>query len=579
MSDNGFIELTLDDLLTELQRLPGVPRQRRRYHRSAVLRVAKLLRRKPNQIPLVVSVIREELKRVNPVALGITRKTFSNIKWAFRDAVAVSNLVPGVVRGGHRLPLSEGWATFHAALPDRRSRHGLSRVIHFGNRLGIQPDQVADPILQMMFADMLENSMREDPFRAYRETALIWNKIAIRFPDLGIGQLTVPETRANYTRIPWPEFTKSLQVDAKACLEWFGGANGFDQGAREQPLSEGRIRTVRGYLHASATALVESGTDISKITGTCDLVTPSNFRKILETRLELVGQRQNRYNCELAIFLVQVAREWVKVSPEQLSQLEWLKSRLPPVKAQMTARNCMLLRQFDDPKVVERLVLFPKRLWKQVRQDRPVTSWTLAKAQAALAIGLLSYIPLRIANLVSLSFETHLNLQTTRGAVSTLEIGSEETKNGAPLAFDIPAHLAQMLDEYRFDIAPPVLGHVPALVFINCSGERKAIPTVRYLISTYLRREVGITMNPHLFRHFAGRLILEEAPGALQIAADLLGHTDLETTRKIYTGIRTRHAGRHHQRLLESAVAEIRGTQKKMGSARRRRHRERRGLE
>jgi hypothetical protein len=75
---------------------------------------------------------------------------------------------------------------------------------------------------------------------------------------------------------------------------------------------------------------------------------------------------------------------------------------MPAPVAGLTGKNKRALRQFDDPAVLRRLYSLPDRLWIEARGDKRPHFRTLAKAQAALAIGILSYMPLRPHNLAAL---------------------------------------------------------------------------------------------------------------------------------------------------------------------------------
>ena len=63
---------------------------------------------------------------------------------------------------------------------------------------------------------------------------------------------------------------------------------------------------------------------------------------------------------------------------------------------------------------------------------------TLVKAQAALAVAILSYMPIRLKNLAALTFDMHLFMRKGPGATSSLELSAGEVKNRIELAFDIP---------------------------------------------------------------------------------------------------------------------------------------------
>jgi integrase len=253
--------------------------------------------------------------------------------------------------------------------------------------------------------------------------------------------------------------------------------------------------------------------------------------------------------------MVQIARDWVKVDAAVLSELKNLARKVPRPQGEMSARNRKTLRAFDDPRVLQQLDELPKLLWAEAKAAPAPSKWTLAKAQAAIAIALETYIPLRLRNLTELSFETHIHLRTNPGATSTLELSEEEVKGEHALAFDLPSHLAAMLIDYRDRFAPSIIGRRPAHVFVNVDGlTRKGRATVRYLIMAHLKR-AGISLNPHAFRHLAGKRILDRHPGEHEVVKQLLGHDDIETTVRFYTGVDTRRAGNYFQELLESSAA------------------------
>jgi integrase len=213
------------------------------------------------------------------------------------------------------------------------------------------------------------------------------------------------------------------------------------------------------------------------------------------------------------------------------------------------------LRQFDDPAVFQRLFNLPGRLWTEVRRAGKPNFRTLAKAQAALAVAILSYMPLRLQNLTALAFGIHLFMREEARATSTLEFSAAEVKNRTELAFDIPPHVAKMLIDYRDRVAPKVIGHRPERLFVNVDGTPKSQATVAWLITTYLNRRAGIVLTAHQFRHLSAKILLDAEPGGFETVRQLLGHKSHKTTVGSYAGIDSRRAARHHQRLVEDALA------------------------
>jgi integrase len=113
-----------------------------------------------------------------------------------------------------------------------------------------------------------------------------------------------------------------------------------------------------------------------------------------------------------------------------------------------------------------------------------------------------------------------------------------------------------MLIEYRDRLAPTVIGRRPDCLFVRADGGAKDPSVIAYLIRTYLRKRAGLRLSPHQFRHLSAKVLLDAEPGNFETARQLLGHTSLDTTVTAYAGIDSRRAARHHQRLVEQALAQ-----------------------
>ncbi len=317
------------------------------------------------------------------------------------------------------------------------------------------------------------------------------------------------------------------------------------------------MKLAKDQIHAAVSALVKSGKKPEHIRSLGDLVTVENLKSILRQRLADAGGQHTSFNHYLARALVRISREWVKVSKARLTELKAIASKLPaPTRYDLTPKNKKFVRQFDDPQTLRRLRWLPEQLWKEVKnkaRQKP-NFRTLAKAQAALAIGLPTFMPIRPENVWELEFDKHIFLKNGPGAISSLEVDAEEVKNENPVTFDIPPHLVKMLTEYREQIAPAHLGRRPTRLFVHLDGTPKAQNTVAYLIATYAKRRAGITLTPHQFRHLTARVILDAMPGNYEGVKQALGHKNLKTTM-IYAGINSRRAGRHHHALIEQAIA------------------------
>lgn len=542
--------LTLADVLISLSQETALSATRLRDLQSAVKRVAGLLGEEPASVSLDLPAISTKLKSVNPIAVGVSAKTFANLRSGFLTAVKVSGLKP--VQRSAKTPLSPAWVRLMALLSGKRAHLGLSRFARYASANGIEPEQVDDAAIEGFISAVREGSLHRKPNDLHRQVTLIWNEVA---KICGFQSITVACFRAPIKRVDWTQLTSGFRKDVEEYLDWCSGTDVFDADARSRALAPRTLKLRRNQIHAAVTALVESGVKPSAIRSLADLVSPENFKRILSRRHEAVGRRENAFNRDLAEALVQIGREWVKPRPSVLAELTRLTGKVPMPEPGLTPKNKAALRQFDDPAALQRLIDLPKRLWAEVKREEKPNFRTLAKAQAALGIAILSYMPVRPENLTELTFGTNLFIREEPGAISSLELSAEEVKNQeTEVAFDIPPQVVKMLIEYRNRIAPKVIGHRPERVFVNADGTPKSQATVAWLIKTYLARRAGIVLTPHQFRHLNAKILLDCEQGSFETVKQLLGHKNIKTTTDFYTGIDSRRAGRHQQRLIERVL-------------------------
>jgi integrase len=545
--------LTLAGVLTALEREGKLTATRRRDLVSAVKRVAILLGDEPAAIALDMAAISARLAVVNPVAVGISRKRLANIRSDFLAAVKASGLMPVKIKSGGKPVLSSAWVDLFARLSGRRAHIGLSRLARFASARGLAPREINDEVIAELMGAVREQSLHPRPTVLHRQVTQIWNEAA-RDPALGLQRVAVPSYR-QLKRIVWRLLSDEFRQDVDAHLSWCAVCDPFAADARPRPLAPRSLQLRRDQIHAAVTALAESGIKPSAIRSLADLVSPDHFKRILRRRLDSVGGAENTFNLGLGHALLQIAHEWVKVDAQMFAELKRLIGKMPAPVMTLTDKNKRALRQFDDPAVLRRLYSLPERLWLEARREKRPHFRTLAKAQAALAIAILCYMPLRLQNLAALAFDSHLFMREGPRAISTLELPADEVKNRMDAAFDIPPAVVKMLIAYRDRFAPNVLGHRPTRLFVNADGTPKNQATVAGLIMTYLRRRAGIILTPHQFRHLSAKVVLDRNPGEFETVRQFLTHRSIKTTVAAYAGLDSRRAARRHQYLVEQALA------------------------
>ncbi len=548
---SGATPATLRDLDAAIDRSRALSPLRRRDLRSATRRVARLLGEEPAQIALDLPVISRRLALSMPAAAGLTDKSFANVKSDFLAAVRASGLQP--VHSSAQTPLSPRWRKLMTELASKRVHLGLSRFARWCSGHGIEPRQVNDKVVADFIGAVRQGTLHRKPNELHRNVAQIWNEAVSRH---GLSRVTVPSFRQPPKRLDWLFLPESFRNDLDSYLSWCGGADIFAADARSRPLAPQTVKLQRNHVHAAVTALAESGISAERITTMGDLVTIENFKRVLRRRHEMVGGQENVFNHDVARTLIEIARRWVKVDDEALAELKKLAGKVPVPLPGLTKKNKTRLRQFDDPANLVRLIDLPDRLWAEVKRDKQPSCHTVMKAQAAIAIGILTCMPMRPQNLWCLKFDEHIFLKEGWGAISSLELPAAEVKNNMEMAFDIPPPLAKMLIDYRHRLVPKVIGKRPDRIFIKADGSAKNQWAVSWMIRTVLRRRLGLQVSGHFFRHLSAKTILDREPGNFETVRQLLGHKSLRATVSAYAGINSRRAARHHQHLIEQTLAQ-----------------------
>jgi integrase len=315
------------------------------------------------------------------------------------------------------------------------------------------------------------------------------------------------------------------------------------------------LRLREQYVLSALTALVKSGIDPQGIRSLGDLTSPASFKLLIRERLKSDGPQASAYNEGLAKALIAIAVEWVRPDREIIVELKRLSSRIPKAPAGLTEKNKTVLREFSDPEILERLKKLPDKLWQRAER-RPPSFKTLADRQAALAISILTFAPLRISNLVALQFGGTLHLGKRDTLVSLIDIPSSEMKSRQPFMIELPPAVTAKLRAYR-EMLQAEFGRTPVHLFDTGLGSTKLAASIAWLIKRTIRRHLGLHMTAHQFRHVMGALMIEDEPSAssFETARQLLGHRNIATTVRYYTGQNTISAGRRHQKLIEAKIA------------------------
>jgi integrase len=545
---------TLADLRRHILADEGLPPRRRADIASALNALAKALGHPLDAIPAEPAALRARLDGVTSAQMGHRPGRWRNI----RSLVSAALARVGCIRLPARLdlPPAPAWQVLLTKPLPCDALYRLGRFGRYCTSQGVDPTAVDDAVLARFRADLETGSLVADPARAQRETALHWNRAAAAHPDWPQQRLTLPDHRLYYTP-DWSTYPASLLADIEAWLA-FQQRDGLGDllseavpGRRVRPTT---LRNRRASLRLYLGALVLSGEDPQTMVDLRSVVLPARARIALEFFLQRAGNKPSHYTAQIARLAFGIARHWARLDPADLERLRLMTRKLTPPKRGMTARNAARLRPFDDESVRDRLLDLPAQLCNEVERGvRRLGAPNVALArlwQTAVLIEIELAVPLRLANLAGLRIGTHL-LRLLGGGL-LLVLSEEEVKNGLPFEVPLPASTAAMISRY-IERYRPLLGAAGSdwLFPGRTPGRRKSHDGVRDQITKILAERCGVAMHPHLFRHLAGKLILDQDPKAHGLVQRVLGHKHISTTMGFYTGLETARAVQHYQAIVQ----------------------------
>jgi integrase/recombinase XerD len=180
------------------------------------------------------------------------------------------------------------------------------------------------------------------------------------------------------------------------------------------------------------------------------------------------------------------------------------------------------------------------RLMDTCRERAPQPAYVATRYRDGLLIALLIAAPMRLRNLTDLVIGRHL---VSDGARYLLKLAAAETKSGRPYVAVVPAALTPTVNRWVGVHRPHLqlialregqVGSIGGRLWLNRYGRPIRSRSIRDQIELRTREAFGQAVWPHLFRDCAVTELVDVAPEEIGIAPDLLGHADLQTTRRHY---------------------------------------------
>jgi integrase len=521
--------------------------------RSAVRTLAKALGGAPEEIAADVAGLRRRLNGLSPEALGHSKGRWANMKSLLGNALA---LMQPMMPGRSASPLLPAWDALVTGLGvDRRYR--LLPLLRFLSQAGIGPDRAAMKDLDAYRQAICNDRLRGEPEKAWDALTWMWNACQREvngWPPLVIDR---PKKREIYL-LPWSTFPASLKQDADAYLARLAGHDLSGDGPA-RPARPATLKTRAYQLQVSASALAHSGVKTEHILSLADLVLMANYQALLRFFLARHGGQTSPMVGQIAGFLKDVARHWVKADEATVVKMKRIVSNLTPPRRGMTAKNRERLRPLDEAENVARFLGLPDRIRQDVDKDKRSPRLKAVTAQIAAAIALLQAAPIRRKNLAALDLTHNL---VSRGKRLYLIVADADVKNGEPIDFELPPQTVEILAWYVRAHRPHLLKGPSDALFPGANGAPKQPGTLAPQIAKAVFRYTGMPFNAHLFRHAGGKIFLDARPGQYEVMRRVLGHRSIATTTSIYAGAETRSAGAHFAAVIAERRRALEGSAK-----------------
>ena len=547
MSDD---QMNLADLLKLIETDAELKPQRRRNICSSIRGLGNLMNRNLPYLPAHPGFYRKMFKELHPEHCGLSKSRIANIKSDVLFALKHVGCIDGART--YMAPLTEEWqALWDKAEYAGRLRLYASRLMHFCSARGILPEQVDDDVSGELKQALIDESFVSDPVKTHKSILRTWNKLVDRIPDWPQIRLTISNDREDYT-IPLDRFPKSFRDEVDAMVDQWGGKNILDDDGPDKPLAARTIKTRLYRLRQIVTGLMLSDHNIETITSVSVITEIENAKTALRFHLERAKEETTAQVFDLAVLIKTLARHWVRVDDKHLDALKDLCSRVKPSGEGLTDKNRKRLRQFDDQKNVRLLLDFPyQEVERAIKADQG-RRLDAVRVQIALAVGILTMMPVRAANLVGLHLVRHIQrTRAGKSGVVHIVIPGHEVKNGEDLEFELPGEIVELLDLYLRDFRPRLADADNRWLFPGREpGTHKAIMTMGEQLRARVFKGTGLHVNLHLFRHICAKLYLDCMPGNYEVVRRLLGHRSSETTIRFYAGMESKSASKHYDDVI-----------------------------
>jgi len=442
-----------------------------------------------------------------------------------------------------------------ALLDQAPSRYVRAQVLGFAGYLCREkrPVSLANQADLLAYGTEIAGLGIPRPKQAARDAAHAWNQMAASVPSWPQTRLLPPISSRALLR--YEDLPPELRADCDLYLNTRAEAGEEDLFADNpsDPWAPATVKDRRGKICQLALHYVQSGGRLADLTSLGDFFKGNSHKRILKHIEAQTGGRPNGHAANLAHNLLIIGKYYTHAPDEVLGAIRNAKNKFRPKKSGMTPKNRARLRLILEDKALPQLLKLPSLFLETLDMSTPTLS-DAVRLQSALAIQIELVAPMRAKNLAALDIERQLDFVSTTQCHIIIE--GDEVKNDQTLNYVLGVTFIKLYRIY-VEIYRPLLlkDQKSSSLFISRTGRTKNPAELGAQMQSFIKDQIGLRMNVHLFRHLTGYIYLLHYPGQYEPVRQLLGHKDIRTTINFYVGLEEDAAFKRYGDILERMIA------------------------
>ena len=536
--------LSLAELKTRVEQDSKLDARKQREMISAINTTAKWVNLPAEMIPASATFLRGKFQEIHPAHHHVTKRRMQNIKSLILSAMRSQGL--STKMGSYLAKMSPPWLTLWDIIEGKQYyRTEFSRFFRYCSKQGIAPSAISDQVLADYLQAVEAESFVKTPKVRQQSICRLWNKCADLYQSHGWPQIrvSVPTYETRRYAISDDQLSLALLRELDGYITSLSGTDPFNMQVKAfRPRS---IKAIVGHFRRYISALHFQGVDLTSISSLEAIVTKEMFQLGMRWFWDRNGGQTSKHIGEIAWSIRCYAIKHLAADDETINFYASAMKRLRVSQDGLSDKNQRAMAQFDDPKMIEALVGLPFKLWTKAERSRNTASTSRRSKevqlciQAAVAIEILIFAPMRISNLQNLRLDQHISWQNKHAVI---HIPRAQVKNDIDLVFKLPLTVSQRIQTYISDWRALYTEGANPYLFPGRKMNPKDGTRLRRQISKALWDEAGIKLTPHQFRHAAAKILLDAKPGHYEVIRKILGHKNLTTTYSHYAGAETQAA-------------------------------------